>query len=182
MKIWNRDQKQFSIRNQNFAVAQLETAALEQLPDKTLDAFCDLVSQDREQHGRLLSMLVLTDVLKGNSWMFSSESADAEGVIETTFSRFVRQAKMDFRTGNCFQEETDCTANHATAGDLIRRSYKRQNRHVQGNDGRRLKQERNRSTEKIKPSESGSKHDLGTGIRAFKTRSGVTFSKDGADE
>ena len=85
--IWDRDQKQFSIRNQNFAVAQLETASLEKLPSEKLNAFRELVTKDRERNNRLLSMLVLTDVLSGNSWMYSSESTDAVGVVGETFSK-----------------------------------------------------------------------------------------------
>ncbi len=71
--IWQRDQKQFSIRNQCFAVAQLETASLESLDAEKLDCFKQLVDNDKQSNMRMLSMLVLTDVIKGDSWLCCSE-------------------------------------------------------------------------------------------------------------
>ena len=83
--IWNRDQKEFSIKNQTFAVAQLETTSLESLPQERLERFHQLVRRDCEELGRLLSLLVLTDVLTGDSWMCSAESKAAAGIVNLAF-------------------------------------------------------------------------------------------------
>jgi manganese-dependent inorganic pyrophosphatase len=84
-KIWKRDQKVFGIRNRTFAVAQLETVALEELTAERLDAFAAEVSKDFEGGSHLLSLLFITDVLRGGSWVTGRESAVAGGVIEACF-------------------------------------------------------------------------------------------------
>ncbi|MEM7314068.1 MAG: putative manganese-dependent inorganic diphosphatase [Planctomycetota bacterium] len=83
--IWNRDQKQFSIRNQNFSVAQLETASLDRITKDKLQEFEKIIHHDRAKHGRLISLLVLTDVIKRDSWIFCSENEEAEGVTRQAF-------------------------------------------------------------------------------------------------
>jgi len=83
--IWSRDQKVFSIRNQKFAVAQLETVSLKSLPEDRLTAFRTAMLADFEQHRWLLSLLVVTDVLTGNSWITAAESGSAKGAVETSF-------------------------------------------------------------------------------------------------
>jgi inorganic pyrophosphatase/exopolyphosphatase len=83
--IWSRDQKVFSIRNQKFAVAQLETVSLESLPEDRLTAFRTAMLADFEQNQWLLSLLVVTDVLTGNSWITAAESGSAKGAVETSF-------------------------------------------------------------------------------------------------
>ncbi len=83
--IWNRDQKQFSIRNQNFAVAQLETASLDRIPGDKLAEFESIINSDRMRHARLVSMLVITDVIKRDSWIYCSESDESQGVIRAAF-------------------------------------------------------------------------------------------------
>lgn len=84
--IWNRDQKEFSLQNQNFAVAQLETVSLESLSNDKLEAYQELVDADRTANNRLASLLVLTDVLEGNSWIYSSETKAAAGAVRTVYS------------------------------------------------------------------------------------------------
>ena len=85
--IWNRDQKTFGVRNRTFAVAQLETASLEDLPSDRLDAFRRLVAADFEREGRLLGLLFITDVLRGDSWMTFLEGREVAGVVEQCFGR-----------------------------------------------------------------------------------------------
>ena len=84
-KIWKRDQKVFSIRNRRFAVAQLETVSLESLPPERLDAFRARLAADFESEEYLLSLLFLTDILQGRSWVTACESAAAKGVVKTCF-------------------------------------------------------------------------------------------------
>ena len=83
--IWSRDQKVFSIRNQKFAVAQLETVSLESLPEDRLNAFRKELLADFQKNQWLLSLLVVTDVLTGNSWITAAESGAAESVLQTSF-------------------------------------------------------------------------------------------------
>jgi manganese-dependent inorganic pyrophosphatase len=84
-KIWKRDQKFFSVRNQAFAVAQLETVSLEELPQDRLEAFQEQLSADFSKGTHLVSLLFLTDVLTGDSWIASRESVLALGVVESCF-------------------------------------------------------------------------------------------------
>src|SRR5262249_15158863 len=58
--IWSRDQKVFSIRNHTFAVAQLETVALEELTPERLHAFQQLLQEDFARGTHLISLLILT--------------------------------------------------------------------------------------------------------------------------
>lgn len=83
--IWSRDQKTFSIRNQKFAVAQLETVSLESLPEDRLTAFRRELADDARQHQWLLSLLVVTDVLTGDSWITAVESHTVRGVVKEAF-------------------------------------------------------------------------------------------------
>lgn len=84
--IWHRDRKQFSIRNQQLSIAQLETASLESLPEDRLDEFRNLLQRDHESKGNLLSLLVITDVIKRNSWISACEANEAEGITAKTFA------------------------------------------------------------------------------------------------
>jgi len=86
-EIWNRDQKTFGVRNRTFAVAQLETASLEDLPPERLDAFRRHIAADFEREGRLLSLLFITDVLRCDSWMTYREGKEASGVVEQCFGK-----------------------------------------------------------------------------------------------
>jgi manganese-dependent inorganic pyrophosphatase len=83
--IWSRDQKVFSIRNQKFAVAQLETVSLRSLPEERLRAFRNALLADFQQNQWLLSLLVVTDVLTGDSWITAAESGAARSVLQTSF-------------------------------------------------------------------------------------------------
>lgn len=83
-EIWNRDQKQFFIRNRHFSVAQLETASLASVPESVLQAFEQRIARDRIAKGDLLSMMVVTDVLEGNSIIFADEEADGQ-LVGTCF-------------------------------------------------------------------------------------------------
>lgn len=83
--IWQRDRKQFSIRNQQLSIAQLETASLDKLPEERLSEFRSLLQRDHETSGNLLSLLVITDVIKRNSWISACEAREAQGVTATTF-------------------------------------------------------------------------------------------------
>jgi manganese-dependent inorganic pyrophosphatase len=87
--IWNRDQKTFGIRNRTFAVAQLETASLEDLPPERLDAFRAHLAADFDKEERLLSLLFITDVLRGDSWMTWRETPQASGAVEQCFGKAV---------------------------------------------------------------------------------------------
>ena len=84
-EIWNRDQKVFGIRNYQFAVAQLETVALDDLPDERLEQFRSELRRDFEQNDYLSSLLVVTDVLKRNSWITGIESSAADGSMRSAF-------------------------------------------------------------------------------------------------
>lgn len=84
-KIWNRDQKVFGVRNQKFAVAQLETVALNELTEQQFEAFRDELQRDFDSNDYLTSMLVVTDVVSGNSWIAGCESKPAEGATELAF-------------------------------------------------------------------------------------------------
>ena len=84
-EIWNRDQKLFSIRNHQFAVAQLETVALQDLPQPRLDEFRVQLQRDFERNNYLSSVLVVTDVLKRDSWITAFESPGASGAITAAF-------------------------------------------------------------------------------------------------
>ena len=86
-QIWNRDQKVFGIRNQRFAVAQLETVALAELSDEQLQAFRDELQRDFEKNNYLTSLLVVTDVVDGHSWITGCESPGVEGTTELAFGR-----------------------------------------------------------------------------------------------
>lgn len=83
--IWSRDRKTFSIRNQKFSVAQLETVSLESLPEERLNAFRNEMVADARKNQWLLSLLVVTDVLTGNSWITAVESSSATGVLKEAF-------------------------------------------------------------------------------------------------
>lgn len=83
--IWNRDQKVFGIRNQRFAVAQLETVSLSDLSDEQLRAFRDELQRDFERNNYLTSLLVVTDVINGDSWITGCESPKVEGTTEMAF-------------------------------------------------------------------------------------------------
>ena len=84
-KVWNRDQKVFSIRNHTFAVAQLETVAMEELPPGRLDAFRHFLQEDFAKGAHLISLLFLTNVFTGDSWVTVCESPDAAGVVASCF-------------------------------------------------------------------------------------------------
>lgn len=94
--IWSRDQKVFSIRHQKFAVAQLETVSLASLTPDRLEAFRAELMRDFHQHGYLLSLLLITDVLTGDSWVTAAESTNAQGVLESSFGS--TQATADRKT------------------------------------------------------------------------------------
>ena len=83
--IWNRDQKVFGVRNQKFAVAQLETVALHELSEEQFDAFRNELQRDFDSNDYLTSMLVVTDVVNGNSWITGCESQPAKGATEIAF-------------------------------------------------------------------------------------------------
>jgi manganese-dependent inorganic pyrophosphatase len=84
-KIWNRDQKVFSIRNHTFAVAQLETVELEELPQRCLDSFRGCLEEDFATAPHLISLLFLTNVLTGDSWVTACESPLLAGVVDSCF-------------------------------------------------------------------------------------------------
>ena len=84
-EIWNRDQKLFGIRNHQFAVAQLETVALNGLPEDRLDSFRSELRADFERNQHLSTLLVVTDVLERNSWITGFESPSAIGSLTATF-------------------------------------------------------------------------------------------------
>jgi manganese-dependent inorganic pyrophosphatase len=84
-EIWNRDRKVFGICNHHFSVAQLETVSLEDLPVDRLAAFRDLVAADFEKSSYLVSLLFLTSVLTGDSWVTCLESERARGVTAACF-------------------------------------------------------------------------------------------------
>lgn len=84
-KIWNRDQKVYSVRNRSFAVAQLETVSLEDLPPERLEAFREQLERDFRMSAHLATLLVLTDVLKGDSWVAACESPLAAGLVSACF-------------------------------------------------------------------------------------------------
>lgn len=83
--IWNRDQKIFGIRNNGFAVAQLETTSLEEVPVERLDALRKYVQMDFRRNDYLLSILLLTNVLEGDSWLTVCEAPAVEGIIASCF-------------------------------------------------------------------------------------------------
>lgn len=85
-RIWHRDRKEFSIRNQSISIAQLETVSLGAIPGSRLDEFRSLAMDDHEKHERLMSLLVLTDVLNGDSWICALESEAETGLVRETFS------------------------------------------------------------------------------------------------
>ncbi len=72
-KIWNRDQKFFSIRNHRFAVAQLETVSVDDLSKELLETLRDELHRDFRASGCLCSLLVLTDVIRSCSLIASFE-------------------------------------------------------------------------------------------------------------
>ena len=84
-RIWNRDQKVFSIRNHTFAVAQLETVALEELSPEQLSSFRDCLQEDFRKSTHLISLLFLTNVFAGDSWVTACESPLAAGVVASCF-------------------------------------------------------------------------------------------------
>lgn len=86
-QIWNRDQKVFGIRNQRFAVAQLETVALHELSDEQLEAFRDQLQRDFDRNNYLTSLLVVTDVVNGDSWITGCESPSVEGATQRAFGQ-----------------------------------------------------------------------------------------------
>ncbi|MGH7378338.1 MAG: DHHA2 domain-containing protein, partial [Candidatus Methylomirabilales bacterium] len=69
----------------SFAVAQLETVSLADLPAERLRSFRDLLLADFQRGSHLLSLLFLTDVLTGDSWVCSGESAEAAGLAASCF-------------------------------------------------------------------------------------------------
>lgn len=85
-QIWHRDRKEFSIRDRNVSIAQLETASLQDLPADRLNEFSELARCDHEKNGRYISLLVLTDVLQGDSWICAAEADDVSGIVRTAFA------------------------------------------------------------------------------------------------
>lgn len=83
--IWKRDQKVFGIRNHHFAVAQLETVALDDLPTELLDEFRQELARDFASCDYLSSLLVVTDVLTRNSWITSLESPAVQDSTQSAF-------------------------------------------------------------------------------------------------
>ncbi|MEM7233734.1 MAG: DHH family phosphoesterase [Planctomycetota bacterium] len=84
-EIWNRDQKVFTVRNHSLAVAQLETVSLQDLPGEKLDAFRNELVNDASRRDWVLSVLFITDVLSGDSWLTFVEKPHAEGAVAQCF-------------------------------------------------------------------------------------------------
>jgi manganese-dependent inorganic pyrophosphatase len=85
--IWRRDQKAFSIRNHTFAVAQLETVSLEDLPATTLEALREALVNSFPASNHLVSLLFVTDVVAGESWVTAAELPTVSGVTASCFGR-----------------------------------------------------------------------------------------------
>lgn len=85
--IWNRDQKVFSVRNRRFAVAQLETVALEELSADRLQEFLNCLESHFSASDLLCSLLVITDVLQSRSIVAVCESADTSGAVTRLYAR-----------------------------------------------------------------------------------------------
>ncbi len=78
---WNRDRKVFCIRGQSLAVLQLETTSLARIPAERLDQLARQAREDHEASGRLLTLLMLTDVLLCQSWIYACERQTVRGLV-----------------------------------------------------------------------------------------------------
>ena len=85
--IWNRDQKIFTVRNHRFAVAQLETVALDELDAERLRTFKACLDSHFRTTDLLCSLLIITDVVQGTSLMTACESPDLQGCCSQLFIR-----------------------------------------------------------------------------------------------
>ena len=88
-KIWNRDQKHFSIRNHRFAVAQLETVSVADLSDDILAMLRSELERDFAKSNCLCSLLVLTDVIQSCSLVTFCESSAVRNVSERALQSHV---------------------------------------------------------------------------------------------
>lgn len=90
--IWNRDQKLFSVRNRRYAVAQLETISLDDLPAEKLQLFRRCVEDHFASSDLLCSLLVITDVLKGDSLVTVCESSETGAAVQKTYAAEAQSA------------------------------------------------------------------------------------------
>lgn len=97
-EIWNRDQKIFTVRNHRFAVAQLETVALDELPQERLRTFKEYLETHFSSTDLLCSLLLITDVVRGTSLMTACESPALQGCCSQLFRHLPSTTQVKDRT------------------------------------------------------------------------------------
>jgi len=85
--IWQRDRKEFTIRNERISIAQLETVALDALCEERLREFRSQLAAHHDQSGELFSLLFFTDVLTGQSLGTAFEREPATGTLSSAFGQ-----------------------------------------------------------------------------------------------